>query len=172
MRLAIGSDLQNTFPGAQSVELRSVETLVPYASNARTHGDAQVTLIAFSIREYGFNNPVLVDGENGIIAGHGRVLAARKHGMTNVPVIELAHLTATQKRAYILADNKLAEQAGWDRELLSLELGDLSDFNVDLTDLGFDGTELDALLGHGPDLERLQGLQVARGCLPPSSLPA
>ncbi|MFC4669420.1 ParB/Srx family N-terminal domain-containing protein, partial [Seohaeicola nanhaiensis] len=101
--------------------------LIPYANNARTHSEAQVAQIAGSIREFGFNNPVLVDGENGIIAGHGRVLAARKLGLAEVPVIELAHLSEAQKRAYILADNRLAEAAGWDRDLLALELGDLTD---------------------------------------------
>ncbi len=126
-----------------------VEALIPYARNARTHSEAQVALIAGSIREFGFNNPVLVDGENGIIAGHGRVEAARRLGMAEVPVIELAHLTDAQKRAYILADNRLAEQAGWDRELLALELGDLADLGVELGELGFEGAELDALFAHG-----------------------
>src|SRR5690606_6185805 len=120
-----------------------------YARNARTHSEAQVALIAGSIREYGFTNPVLVDGENGIIAGHGRVMAARKLGLARVPVIELAHLTDAQRRAYILADNRLAEQAGWDRDLLALELGDLQDMAVDLTSLGFEAGELDALLRSG-----------------------
>ncbi len=117
-----------------------------YARNARTHSEAQVALIAGSIREYGFTNPVLVDGANGIIAGHGRVIAARKLGLAQVPVIELAHLTEVQKRAYILADNRLAEQAGWDKALLALELGDLRDMAVDLESLGFEAGELDALL--------------------------
>jgi hypothetical protein len=134
--------------GARSIEHRPVSDLIPYANNARTHSDAQVALIAGSIREFGFNNPVLVDGQSGIIAGHGRVLAAQKLGLTTVPVIELAHLSEAQKRAYVLADNRLAEQAGWDRELLSLELADLSELGVDLGDLGFEGAELDALLGH------------------------
>lgn len=98
---------------------------------------------------YGFTNPVLVDGENGIIAGHGRVMAARKLGLARVPVIELAHLSEGQKRAYILADNRLAEQAGWDRDLLALELGDLRDMAVDLASLGFEPGELDALLRAG-----------------------
>ena len=133
--------------GAQAIAQRAVEALIPYASNARTHSEAQVALIAGSIREYGFNNPILVDGANGIIAGHGRVLAARKLGLDAVPVIELAHLSEAQKRSYILTDNRLAEQAGWDRDLLSLELGDLSDLGVDLGNLGFEGAELDALLG-------------------------
>ncbi len=108
-----------------------------------------MALIAGSIREFGFNNPVLVDGEHGIIAGHGRVLAAQKLGFATVPVIELAHLSEAQKRAYVLADNRLAEQAGWDRELLGLELADLSELGFDLADIGFEGAELDALLAHG-----------------------
>jgi len=129
-----------------------IEALIPYARNARTHSPAQVALIAGSIREYGFTNPVLVDGANGIIAGHGRVLAARKLGLATVPVIELAYLSAAQKRAYILADNRLALQAGWDDALLSLELGDLADLGVELTDLGFETAELDRLLhGDAPD---------------------
>ena len=124
--------------GAQSIEQRAVAELVPYASNARTHSAAQVAQIAGSIREFGFNNPVLVDGENGIIAGHGRVLAAQKLGLQDVPVIELRHLSEAQKRAYILADNRLAEQAGWDRDLLALELGDLRDLGVEVMELGFE----------------------------------
>ena len=97
------------------IDYRPIASLIPYARNARTHSEAQVALIAGSIREFGFTNPVLVDGENGIIAGHGRVLAARKLGLASVPVIELGHLSEAQKRAYILADNRLAEQAGWDQ---------------------------------------------------------
>jgi DNA modification methylase len=135
--------------GNLAIDYRPIGDLIPYARNARTHSEAQVALIAGSIREYGFTNPVLVDGENGIIAGHGRVMAARKLGLARVPVIELAHLTEAQKRAYILADNKLAEQAGWDRELLALELGDLQDMAVDVASLGFDAGELDALLRSG-----------------------
>src|SRR5215208_5622442 len=96
------------------VEYRSLTSLIPYARNPRTHSDAQVAEIAASIREFGWTNPVLVDGANGVIAGHGRLLAARKLGMAVVPVIELAGLTEAQKRAYVLADNKLALNAGWD----------------------------------------------------------
>jgi ParB-like chromosome segregation protein Spo0J len=99
------------------IEHRPLDVLIPYARNSRTHSDKQVALIAGSISEFGFTNPVLVDGANGIIAGHGRVMAARKLGLATVPVIELAHLSETQKRAYVLADNRLAEQAGWDREM-------------------------------------------------------
>src|SRR5579864_4280202 len=95
-----------------------IESLIPYARNARTHSHAQVAQIAASIREFGFTNPILVDGECGIIAGHGRVLAARKLGMSEVPTIELGHLSPAQKRAYILADNRLALNAGWDDDML------------------------------------------------------
>lgn len=135
--------------GASSIESRPVESLIPYASNARTHSEDQVALIAGSISEYGFNNPVLVDGANGVIAGHGRLLAARKLGLAEIPVIELDHLSEAQKKAYILADNRLAEQAGWDQELLALELGELDGLGVDLTSIGFDAGEIDALLKHG-----------------------
>ena len=132
-----------------AVEYRVIGDLIPYARNARTHSAAQVALIAGSIREYGFTNPVLVDGESGIIAGHGRVLAARQLGLATVPVIELAHLTPAQKQAYILADNKLALQAGWDKDLLALEVGELNDLGLDLASIGFDAGEIDALLRHG-----------------------
>ncbi|MAM62359.1 site-specific DNA-methyltransferase [Maritimibacter sp. UBA3975] len=135
--------------GAEQIEHRPVAALIPFANNARTHSADQVALIAGSIREFGFNNPVLVDGQNGVIAGHGRLLAANKLGLSTVPVIELGHLTEAQKRAYILADNRLAERAGWDKELLSLELGDLSELGVDLEAIGFDGAELDDLLNLG-----------------------
>jgi hypothetical protein len=133
-------------PEPLAIDYRPVAGLIPYARNARTHSEAQVALIAGSIREYGFTNPVLVDGENGIIAGHGRVLAARKLGLASVPVIELGHLSEAQKRAYILADNRLAEAAGWDKEMLALEAADLSELGVDLSTLGFEAAEIDALL--------------------------
>jgi DNA modification methylase len=141
----------DTPPGAQAIVHRPLADLIPDAGNARTHSDAQVAQIAGSIRAFGFNNPVLVDGANGIIAGHGRLLAARQLGLATVPTIELAHLSAAQKRAYILADNKLAEQAGWDEELLALELGDLAALDFDLTLTGFDTAELDRLLAFDPD---------------------
>ena len=131
------------------IENRTIGELVPYIRNARTHRDSQIALIAGSIREFGFTNPVLVDGDNGIIAGHGRVMAARKLGLTHVPVIELGHLTETQKRAYVIADNKLAEQAGWDRQLLALEAGELNALGIDLQALGFDSGEVDDLLNAG-----------------------
>lgn len=128
------------------IEYRPIEALIPYARNSRTHSDAQVAQIAASIREFGWTNPVLVDGENGIIAGHGRVLAARKLGFEQVPVIELAHLTESQKRAYVLADNKLAENAGWDDELLRIELEALQAAGFDLSLTGFADDELAALM--------------------------
>ena len=128
------------------IEYRPIGDLIPYARNARTHDEAQVALIAGSIREFGFTNPVLVDGANGIIAGHGRVMAARKLGLAEVPVIELSHLSEAQKRAYVLADNKLGERAGWDLEMLALEVGDLQSLGIDMLDLGFTGREIDDLL--------------------------
>ena len=138
-----------SFQGSQTIvqiENRPIEALIPYARNSRTHSGAQVAQIAASIREFGWTNPVLVDGSNGIIAGHGRVLAARKLGFEQVPVIELAHLTESQKRAYVLADNKLAENAGWDDELLRIELEALQAAGFDLSLTGFADDELAALM--------------------------
>jgi DNA modification methylase len=120
--------------------------LIPYARNARTHSDDQVAQIAASIREFGFTDPVLTDGDNNIIAGHGRVLAARKLGLDEVPVIELAHLSPAQRKAYILADNKLALNAGWDADLLRLELAELQDLGFDLGLTGFDADEIAGFL--------------------------
>jgi hypothetical protein len=120
--------------------------LIPYARNARTHSDAQVAQIAAAIREFGWTNPILVDGENGVIAGHGRLLAARKLGLGEVPVIELANLSAAQKRAYVLADNKLALNAGWDEEMLAAEVADLTALGTDLNLAGFAAGEIDKLL--------------------------
>jgi ParB-like chromosome segregation protein Spo0J len=140
-----------------AIEYRPIEALIPYARNARTHSDAQIAQIAGSIREFGFTQPVLVDGANGILAGHGRVLAARKLAMTKVPCIELAHLSQGQRRAYILADNKLAVNAGWDNELLKLELADLRDFAVDLSTIGFSAEELKTLLPGAPEPARGAG---------------
>jgi site-specific DNA-methyltransferase (adenine-specific) len=122
-----------------------IEKLIPYARNARTHSDEQVAQIAASVKEFGWTNPILVDGDKGIIAGHGRLAAARKLGMTEVPVIELAHLTDTQKKALILADNKLSLNAGWDNEMLMLEIKELELEGFDLGLTGFDAEELEAL---------------------------
>lgn len=143
-----------------NVDYRKVETLIPYARNPRTHSDAQVAKIAASIVEYGWTNPVLVDGDNGVIAGHGRLAAARKLGLDEVPVIELGHLTPAQKRAYVISDNRLALEAGWDEELLALELAELSEAGYDLALTGFDESEIDALLADettGGDGEQEEG---------------
>jgi len=128
------------------IETLKVEVLVPYARNAKLHNDTQVAAIAGSIREFGFTNPVLVDADGGIIAGHGRVMAARKLGLTEVPCIRLAHLTDNQKRAYILADNRLGEiGGGWDEELLRLEFEELGELGFDLELTGFTLDEISAL---------------------------
>src|SRR5579872_6000197 len=121
-------------PMATHIELWPIDRLIPYARNPRTHSEAQVAQIAASIAEFGFNNPILVDTKSGIIAGHGRLLAARKLHLTEVPVIVLDHLTDAEKRAYILADNQLALNAGWDDTLLGAELAALQKehFNLDL----------------------------------------
>lgn len=112
----------------------STDSLIPYAMNSRTHSEQQVSQIAASIKEFGFLNPVIIDDDNGIIAGHGRVLAAQKLGLDKVPVIEAKHLTDTQRRAYVIADNKLALNSGWDDATLQLEIESLKglDFNLDL----------------------------------------
>jgi len=134
---------------------QSVEDLIPYARNARTHSDEQVDKIAASIREFGFLNPIITDGENGIVAGHGRIMAAKKLGMHEVPTVEAAHLTDAQKRAYILADNRLALDAGWDHELLRVEFTELQDAGFDLNLTGFSDDEIAAL---EPDPEPEEGL--------------
>jgi DNA modification methylase len=128
------------------IELLLVSSLIPYARNSRTHSDEQVTQIAASIREFGFTNPVLIDANGTIIAGHGRVLAAKKLGLIEVPCLRLGHLTPSQIRAYVIADNKIALNAGWDDEMLKAELLTLQEegFNTDLT--GFSDDELNALL--------------------------
>jgi len=128
------------------IETLAIDRLIPYARNSRTHSDEQVAQVAASIREFGFTNPVLVDAEGGIIAGHGRVMAARKLGMDKVPCIRLAHLSEAQKRAYVIADNKLALNAGWDEKMLALELQDLQGMDFDLSLTGFLGNEIDELL--------------------------
>lgn len=127
-------------------KIAKVSDLIPYARNARTHSDEQVAQIAASIREFGFTNPVITDGNNGIIAGHGRVLAARKLGMATVPTVELSALTEAQKRAYIIADNKLALNAGWDFQMLGVEFEELQALNFDLGLTGFSPEEIGKVL--------------------------
>ena len=137
-----------------NITQRNVSELIPYARNSRTHSEEQVAQIAASIKEFGWTNPILVDGEGVIIAGHGRLMAARKLGYTQVPTIELKDLTETQKKAYIIADNRLALNAGWDNEMLTIELNELLADGFALDILGFDTKELDALL----EPEMLEGL--------------
>ena len=139
----------------QKIKSLKTDTLIPYAGNSRTHNAEQVAQIAASIKEFGFNNPVLVDADGGIIAGHGRVMAAQKLGLDEVPTICLDHLTDAQRRAYVIADNKLALNAEWDEDALQAEIDRLrdEDFNLDL--IGFDSEELDALINNAEETEGL-----------------
>lgn len=132
---------------ALQVEYRSPDDLTPYARNARTYSAEQVAQIAGSIREFGFTNPILTDEKGTIIAGHGRLAAAQKLGLEKVPCITIAGLTDTQRRALILADNRLAETAGWDAEMLRVELEELTEAGQDLELIGFDEESLDELIG-------------------------
>jgi len=129
------------------IEYKEVKDIIPYVNNSRTHSDEQITQIAASIHEFGFTNPILLDGDNGIIAGHGRLLAAKKLGMDEVPTIDLSYFTEAQKRAYIIADNQLALNAGWDEELLKIELQELDEMDFDLDLMGFDDDFMDGLDG-------------------------
>lgn len=133
------------------VVYRKVSELIPYARNARTHSDEQIERIANSIKEFGWTNPILIDGENGIIAGHGRILAARKLGIEKVPTIELSGLTEAQKRAYIIADNRLALDAGWDEDILKLEFAELEKEGFELSKTGFSDEEINEMMA---DLDR------------------
>jgi hypothetical protein len=135
------------------IEQVSVEKLIPYAANSRTHSDAQVAQIAASIKEFGWTNPILVDSDNTIIAGHGRLLAARKLGMKDVPAIVLDHLSKAQQRALVIADNQLALNAGWDMDMLKAEIEDLKldDFNIAL--LGFDASQLADMFNDAEDIK-------------------
>lgn len=138
------------------IEQIKTSALIPYARNSRTHSEAQVAQIAGSIREFGFTNPVLIDAENGIIAGHGRIMAAQKLGLEEVPCIRLDHLTETQRKAYIIADNKLALNAGWDEEMLGLELTELQLLGIDPESLGFSDIEIDDMLNSEEILDEVE----------------
>ena len=133
-----------------------IERLVPYERNARTHSAEQVAQIAASIQEFGFTNPILVASDDGILAGHGRLAAAKDLGMAEVPVVVLDHLTPTQRRAYVLADNKLALNAGWEVDVLTAELEDLRSDDFDLSLLGWSADELSGLLA--PEVDELDGM--------------
>lgn len=132
------------------IEYRKVSELLPYARNARTHSNEQVSQLAASIKEFGFNNPVAIDADGMILCGHGRVMAAKKLGLTEVPTVCLSHLSDTQVKAYILADNKLALNAGWDNDMLKVELEDLKDLDFDLNLTGFSDDELKDILVEDP----------------------
>lgn len=127
------------------IEQRKVDSLIPYVNNSRKHSDEQIAQIAASIKEFGWTNPILVDGDNGIIAGHGRLMAARKLGMDAIPVIELAHLSEPQRKALIIADNKLALNAEWDEKLLALEMQELVKLNLNTEITGFNNSEIEEL---------------------------
>lgn len=133
--------------------LADINELIPYVNNARTHSDTQIAQIASSIKEFGFLNPVIVSSDNTILCGHGRYYAAQKLGLKNIPCIKEEHLTEAQKKAYIIADNKLALNAGWDNDLLTIELSDLQGMDFDLDLLGFDDKELSKLFDDTKDIE-------------------
>ena len=135
-----------SLPLADTVERWPLDRLIPYARNARTHSEEQVAQIAASIVEFGWTNPILVDAEGVVVAGHGRLQAARRLGLDAVPVVVLGHLTTAQRRAYVIADNKLALNAGWNEELLAAELHALNGEGFDLALTGFSDAELDALM--------------------------
>lgn len=134
----------------------SVDELQPHKNNSRTHSDEQIEQIRRSIEQFGFTNPVLIDGKNKVIAGHGRLLAAKKMGMGKIPCLQIDWLTEKQKRAYVIADNKIAENAGWDKALLRLELGELADDEFDVSVIGFSDDEINRLFDDGVvDIEEI-----------------
>lgn len=143
--------------GTKTSDYKKVELLklIPYVNNSRTHSDEQVAQIAASIKEFGFTNPVLIDGDGGIIAGHGRVMAARKLNLDEVPCIVLDHLSEAQKKAYIIADNQLPLNAGWDLDMLRVEIENLQEMDFDLDLLGFDDDVIDKLLDINAELPDL-----------------
>ena len=131
--------------------MRSIETLIPYSRNSRTHSESQIAQIAASLKEFGWTVPILIDAENMILAGHGRVAAARKLGIKEIPVVIADGWTESQKRAYVLADNKIAMNAGWDEEMLRIELEDIRASGLDFELTGFTEKELAAVLGELPE---------------------
>lgn len=140
---------------ALSIEYRSVNDLIPYVNNSRTHSDEQVSQVASSIKEFGFTNPILIDEDDSIIAGHGRLMAANKLSLSEVPTITLSGLTEAQKKAYVIADNKLALNSGWNDELLKNEIDNLVELDFDLSLLGFGSVELEKLLQDELDMSLL-----------------
>jgi len=140
------------------VKYLSINDLVPYANNPRTHTDNQVTQVASSIKEFGFNNPILIDEGKGVIAGHGRLAAAKKLGLETVPTITLTGLTEAQRKAYVIADNKLTENSRWDYDLLSIEIERLKELDFELSELGFSEVELEGICNSEPDMSILAEL--------------
>lgn len=158
---------------ADKVERRSIDGLIPYARNSRTHSEEQISQIAASMKEWGWTNPVLIDEDGGIIAGHGRVMAAQKLGYDEAPCMVAEGWTEAQKRAYVIADNKLALNADWDNELLKLEIHALEEVDFDLENLGFSASELDLLMfeanfeaGSEDDQGKLDELNPKMVCCP------
>jgi ParB-like chromosome segregation protein Spo0J len=149
----IGRDGDNEVNSTERFEKVNIDKLVPYARNARTHSKEQILQLRASLREFGFVNPVIVDKDLNIIAGHGRILAAKEEGVKEVPCVFAEHLSEAQKRAYIIADNRLALNAGWDAEMLSVEISDLQGVDFDISLLGFDDAELNKLLGDIDDVQ-------------------
>ena len=140
---------------------KKIEDLIPYLNNTRTHTEEQVNQVASSIKEFGFTNPALIDKDGGIIAGHCRTLAAKKLKLKEIPCIELNNLTEAQKKAYIIADNKLALNAGWNEELLKIEIESLKELDFDLDLLGFDDFDLGKLLDEGnEDIEDVENISM------------
>jgi ParB-like chromosome segregation protein Spo0J len=154
----------------QKLEQVPIDKLVPYARNARTHSKEQIAQLRASLREFGFVSPAVIDADYNILVGHGRITAAREEGYETVPCVFAENLTEAQKRAYILADNQLALNAGWDEEMLSVELSDLQDQSFDLSLLGFDAGELDKLLGTG--MKRTSPMMTLTSPLPLRRLPS
>jgi len=141
------------------IQYKSIDSLIPYANNARTHSPEQVQKIASSIKEFGFTSPILIDGDNGIIAGHGRLMASRLLNIDKVPTIQLDGLTDAQKRAYILADNRIALDSGWDNELLAIEFDALKELDFDFTLTGFEPLELKDIILDGAELDGMPDLK-------------
>src|ERR1700751_2915284 len=157
------SDMRQFNPAIEHISVRSLK---PYPRNARRHGKAQIKQIAASIERFGFNNPVLIADDGGIVAGHGRVAAAKLLGIETVPTLRLSHLTEAERRAYVITDNKLALNAGWDRELLAIELQGLVDLDFDLELTGFSLAEVDLVLDEHRE-SSVEGSQSSEDELPP-----
>ena len=140
------------------MNLVDIEKLIPYVNNARTHSKEQITKLRSSLREFGFVNPVIIDGDYNIIAGHGRVLAAKEEGIKEVPCVLVDYLTEAQKKAYIIADNRFAMDAGWDEELLRLEIESLQGADFDISLIGFEDDEIADLFAGDPQARQAQPL--------------